>query len=79
MKELGFISFLLLCFGIVGHYEWEDEQRVAAISADLLTLRCVTRNAVQSQSAERPMRLVSQSQPTTDAVLLQCRVLQGRS
>jgi len=48
MKEFSVIAFLLVCFGVVGHYEWEDEQRVASQSAAAVTLKCVGRTLPQN-------------------------------
>jgi hypothetical protein len=79
MKEFGLVAFLLVCFGIVGHYEWEDEQRVASLSAPAVTLRCVGRESPAQRVVQRGVRLVSHPVNTSGTQILECRVIEERT
>lgn len=79
MKEFGVLAFLLLCFGIVGHYEREDEQLVASRSSAAVTLKCVGRDAPAERVVQRGVRLVSHPVNNSAARILECRVIEERT
>lgn len=79
MKEFGVLAFLLVCFGIVGHYESEDEQRLASFSAPAVTLKCVGRESPAQRAVQRGVRLVSHPVNSSGTQILECRVIEERT
>jgi len=79
MKEFSVIAFLLVCFAVVGHYEWEDEERVASLPAPAVTLKCVAREAHAERLVRQAAHLVARPVNRSAAQVLECRVIEERT